>query len=114
MRTGFKSKENKIVIFRIVALPLTQTVSIFLQLQQHYSGLSGFARIVQEPLHSSSNHYVPLEYFPKTFHTEKNHFKNNVKYMDEYIEKFLRVYSFFYNMRVTHGNLTEHNIGITF
>jgi hypothetical protein len=34
--------------------------------------------------------------------------------MDEYVEKFLRVYAFFYNMRVAHGNLTLHNIGITF
>lgn len=31
--------------------------------------------------------------------------------MDEYVEKFLRTYSFFYNMRVPHGNLTAHNIG---
>lgn len=34
--------------------------------------------------------------------------------MDEYVEKFLRVYAFFYNMRVAHGNLSLHNIGITF
>lgn len=111
MRTGYRSKENKIVIFRIAPLPLTPLLTEFLQLQQQYSDLSGFARVTYEPLHSSSNHYVPLEYFPKTFHSERALFKANPKYMDEYVEKFLRVYAFFYNMRIPHGNLTAHNIG---
>lgn len=30
------------------------------------------------------------------------------------IEKFLKTYSFFYNMRLSHGNLIASNIGITF
>lgn len=30
------------------------------------------------------------------------------------IEKFLKTYSFFYNMRLSHGNLIPSNIGITF
>lgn len=114
IRAGYKIKDNKIVVFRIVPLPLTPPLAAFLQLQRAYSGLSGYARSLQDPLHSSSNHYVPLEYFPKTFHSERALFKTNAKYMDEYVEKFLRVYAFFYNMRVTHGNLTARNIGITF
>jgi len=30
------------------------------------------------------------------------------------IEKFLKTYSFFYNMRLSHGNLIPSNIGISF
>jgi len=114
MRSGYQHNQNKVIMFRIVELPLTPNNSLFLELQDHYSDLSGFARTVYAPVHSSSNHYLPLEYFPKTFNSEQSAFKSNSKHMDEYIEKFLRVYAFFYNMRVSHGNLTLHNIGITF
>ena len=95
-------------------MPLTPALALFLELQEHYSGLGRCARVTYEPVHSSSNHYQPLEYFPKTFLSERDSFRTNSKLMDEYVEKFLRVYAFFYNMRVAHGNLSLQNIGITF
>lgn len=86
----------------------------FLNLQKLYSDLKDFSRIVHEDVSSSSSNYTVLEYFPKTFESEIQNFRKNQKYFDEMIEKFLKTYSFFYNMRVSHGNLLPSNIGITF
>ena len=85
MRSGYQHNQNKIIIFRIAQLPLTPALSFFLELQENLSGLMGFARTIEEPVHSSSNHYQPMEFFPKTFYSEKEAFRSNTKYMEEYI-----------------------------
>ncbi len=67
-----------------------------------------------DEVNSSSTNYTVLELFPKTFESEILNFRKNPKYLDEYVEKFLKTYAFFYNMNVGHGNLLPSNIGITF
>lgn len=85
VRSGYQHNQSRVIIFRIAQLPLTPALAVFLETQENFSGLSGFARTVFEAVHSSSNHYQPMEYFPKTFFSEKETFRANPKYLDEYV-----------------------------
>jgi hypothetical protein len=67
IRTGYRAKDNHIIVFRITPLPLTPQLAQFLDLQIVYSPLSSYSRKIEQPVQSTSNYYVPMEYFPKTF-----------------------------------------------
>lgn len=108
-RRGYEDNQKRVLVFKIVALPISTRLEETLLLQEQLKE-AGCLQELLPMVSSTSKCYIPYEFLPWTVADFRDTYLQNQGECRRLLEQILHCYSYLYFLGVGHGNLKLSNV----